>query len=67
MRVVALLEQATGRSATFAPLGMQPGDVPDTFADVNAIVRDHGYAPTTTIDDGVPRFVQWYRDYHHQA
>ena len=67
MRVVALLEQATGKTATFAREGMQQGDVPDTFADISAIARDHGYAPTTAIDVGVPRFVQWYRDYHHSA
>ena len=67
MRVVGLLEQATGKTATFTREGMQQGDVPDTFADISAIARDHGYAPTTAIDVGVPRFVQWYRDYHHQA
>ena len=36
----------------------------DTFADISAIHRDHGYAATTLMDDGVPRFVRWYRDYH---
>ncbi|WP_293945347.1 NAD-dependent epimerase/dehydratase family protein [Sphingomonas sp.] len=67
MRVVRLLEAETGRSAIIDAKGMQVGDVADTFADISAIARDHGYAPTTTIDVGVPRFVQWYRDYHHQA
>ena len=67
MRVVRLLEAETGRSAIIDAKGMQVGDVADTFADISAIVRDHGYAPTTTIDIGVPRFVQWYRDYHHEA
>ena len=67
MRVVRLLEAETGRSAIIDAKGMQVGDVADTFADISAIARDHGYAPTTTIDIGVPRFVQWYRDYHHQA
>ena len=46
------------------PQPMQPGDVRDTFADISAIERDHGFRPTTTIDEGVPRFVQWYREYH---
>ncbi|MFL6829158.1 MAG: NAD-dependent epimerase/dehydratase family protein [Sphingomicrobium sp.] len=64
MRVVDLLEQATGRKALLSPEPMQPGDVKDTFADISAIERDHGFKPTTTIDEGVPRFVAWYRDYH---
>lgn len=63
-RLVALLEQATGRRATIEAQPMQPGDVPDTYADISAIARDHGYAPTTPIDIGVPRFVEWFRDYH---
>jgi UDP-glucuronate 4-epimerase len=64
MRVVELLEQATGRKALIDPQPMQPGDVKDTFADISAIERDHGFHPRTTIDDGVPRFVEWYREYH---
>ena len=64
MRVVALLEQATGRTALLDPQPMQVGDVKDTFADISAIERDLGFAPATSIDEGVPRFVAWYRDYH---
>ena len=64
MRVVELLEQATGKKALLDPQPMQPGDVKDTFADISAIERDHGFKPTTTIDEGVPRFVAWYKDYH---
>jgi UDP-glucuronate 4-epimerase len=64
MRVVELLERSTGRKALLDPRPMQPGDVRDTFADISAIERDHGFRPTTTIDEGVPRFVQWYREYH---
>ena len=64
MRLIEILEQATGRKALLDPQPMQPGDVKDTFADISAIERDHGFAPTTTIDEGVPRFVRWYRDYH---
>jgi len=63
-RMVALLEQSTGREAMIEPSPMQAGDVRDTFADISAIARDHGYAPTTSIDDGIPLFVNWYRDYH---
>jgi UDP-glucuronate 4-epimerase len=64
MRVVQLLERATGRKALLDPRPMQPGDVKDTFADISAIERDLGFKPTTTIDEGVPLFVAWYRDYH---
>ena len=64
MRVVELLEQETGRKALCDPQPMQIGDVKQTFADISAIERDHGFRPSTTIDEGVPRFVAWYREYH---
>jgi UDP-glucuronate 4-epimerase len=64
MRVVELLERSTNLKALIDPQPMQPGDVRDTFADISAIERDHGFRPSTTIDEGVPRFVQWYREYH---
>ena len=64
MRVVELIEQATGRKALLDPKPMQIGDVKETFADISAIERDHGFKPATSIDEGVPRFVAWYRDYH---
>ena len=64
MRMIELLEQAIGRKATCRLEPMQPGDVPATFADIDAIHRDHGYQPTTPIDIGIPKFVDWYRSYH---
>jgi UDP-glucuronate 4-epimerase len=64
MRVVQLLEQETGREALLDPKPMQVGDVKETFADISAIERDHGFKPVTGIDEGVPRFVRWYREYH---
>jgi UDP-glucuronate 4-epimerase len=64
MRVVALLEAATGRKALLDPQPMQVGDVKETFADISAIERDLGFEPATAIDEGVPRFVAWYREYH---
>jgi UDP-glucuronate 4-epimerase len=64
MRVVELIEQAAGRKALLDPQPMQAGDVKDTFADISAIERDLGFEPTTNIDEGVPRFVAWYREYH---
>ena len=64
MRMVGLLEQATGRKATIDFQPMQPGDVKDSHADISAIERDHGFQPTTRIDEGIPRFVEWYMRYH---
>ncbi len=64
MRLVEILEQTTGIKAEIDLQPMQPGDVTDSFADISAIRRDHGFEPTTSIDAGVPRFVEWYRDYH---
>jgi UDP-glucuronate 4-epimerase len=64
MRVVELLEEATGRKALVDPKPMQPGDVTETYADISAIQRDLGFEPSTTIDAGVPKFVNWYREYH---
>jgi UDP-glucuronate 4-epimerase len=64
MRVIELLEQETGRKALLDPKPMQPGDVRETFADISAIERDHGFVPATSIDEGIPRFVAWYREYH---
>ena len=64
MRFVALLEQETGRKALLDPKPMQVGDVRETFADISAIERDHGFKPTTSIEQGIPRFVRWYREYH---
>jgi UDP-glucuronate 4-epimerase len=64
MRVVELLEQETGCKALLDPKPMQIGDVKETFADISAIERDHGFRPVTGIDEGVPRFVEWYREYH---
>jgi UDP-glucuronate 4-epimerase len=64
MRLVELLEQETGRKALLDPMPMQIGDVRETFADISAIERDHGFKPATSIEEGVPRFVSWYREYH---
>lgn len=63
-RMIELLEQSCGRAAEKRLMPMQPGDVRDTYADISAIQRDLGFAPTTAIDEGIPRFVNWYRDYH---
>ncbi len=64
MRVVEILEGECGRKAELELLPMQPGDARQSFADITAIQRDLGFAPTTSIDVGVPNFVRWYREYH---
>jgi UDP-glucuronate 4-epimerase len=64
MKVIGLLEEACGKKAEMEMLPMQPGDVHKTYADIEAIRRDLGYAPTTSIEVGVPKFVEWYRGYH---
>ena len=64
LRYIELLEQAIGRPAVMEMKPMQPGDVPDTAADVSALAAATGYAPSTPVEAGVPRFVHWYRDYY---
>jgi len=61
---IAALEQALGQRAKKTLLRMQPGDVPETFADIEDAQRDLGFAPKTRIEDGLARFVAWYKDYH---
>jgi UDP-glucuronate 4-epimerase len=63
-RFVEVLEQAIGKKAEIEFGPMQPGDVASTYADIEATQRDFGFEPTTSIEDGLPRFVQWYRDYY---
>ena len=60
-RLVEVIEQACGKPLLLDHQPMQPGDVPDTYADISAIAADHGFAPTTPIDSGIPRFVDWFR------
>ena len=64
MKVIGLIEAATGRKAELDLLPMQPGDVHMTAANIDAIAGDLEYRPTTSIEVGVPAFVEWYRGYH---
>lgn len=61
---IEALEVALGRPAERELLPLQAGDVPDTFADVSDLERELGYRPTTSVREGVARFVEWYRAYH---
>ena len=60
---IKVLEANLGKKATLELLPLQPGDVPDTFANVDDLVSDFDFKPTTTIEEGIERFVAWYRDY----
>ncbi|MEQ8603138.1 MAG: NAD-dependent epimerase [Marivibrio sp.] len=64
MRLIEVLESALGVKAEIDFQPMQPGDVRETYADISAIERDFGYKPTTPIDVGIPKFVEWYRGFH---
>ena len=64
MAYIDTLEKFLGKTAEKNLLPLQPGDVPDTFADVEALVEDVGYKPNTSIQQGIERFVSWYRNYY---
>jgi UDP-glucuronate 4-epimerase len=64
MRYIEILEDCLGRKAEKNLLPMQPGDVPDTYADVEDLVADVGYRPATPVEAGVRRFVEWYLNYY---
>ncbi len=67
LRYIEVLEQCLGKKAEKNLLPMQPGDVPDTFADVDDLVRDVGYKPATSVETGVKNFVDWYLRYYTRA
>jgi UDP-glucuronate 4-epimerase len=66
-RYIALLEECLGRKAEKILLPLQMGDVPNTWADIEDLVRDTGYAPQTQVEEGVRRFVEWYLDYYNST
>jgi UDP-glucuronate 4-epimerase len=64
MELIATLERALGRKAELEMLPMQPGDAPATRADAQALFQATGHAPSVGLEEGVQRFVDWYRDYY---
>ena len=64
MHYIEVLENCLGRKAQKNFLPLQLGDVPDTFADIDDLVRDVGYRPSTTVEVGVKRFVDWFCEYY---
>ncbi|QDM17983.1 NAD-dependent epimerase [Tardiphaga sp. vice278] len=67
MRVVDILEKELGRSAIKQFLPIQPGDVTETYADVDDLMRDVGFSPKTTLEHGIGQFISWFRDYHQDS
>jgi UDP-glucuronate 4-epimerase len=63
MDYIGALEKALGKKAEMEMLPLQPGDVPDTYADVTELVEQFGYKPATPVEQGIANFVAWYRDY----
>ena len=63
MEYIAAIEQALGKIAQKEYLPMQPGDVPKTEADVTDLQQDLGYKPNTPVEEGIKRFVEWYREW----
>jgi UDP-glucuronate 4-epimerase len=61
---VAEIEKALGKTAQKELLPLQPGDVPDTYADVDALIRDFDYKPTTKVEQGIVKFVEWFKTYY---
>jgi UDP-glucuronate 4-epimerase len=66
MRYIEILEDCLGKKAELNLLPLQPGDVPDTYASVDNLVKDVGYKPATSVEEGVSRFVNWYQAYYQQ-
>jgi UDP-glucuronate 4-epimerase len=64
LRYIEVLEQCLGKKAQLELLPLQPGDVPDTEADVTDLIADVGYKPATSVESGVKAFVEWYRAYY---
>lgn len=64
LRYIEVLEDTLGKKATKNFLPMQPGDVPATYADVDALVQDFNYKPGTTLEYGIGKFVEWYKNYY---
>lgn len=61
---ITAIENACGKKAVLDLLPMQPGDVPITYADIDSLVEDTGFSPNTPLQDGINRFVEWYRNYY---
>jgi len=61
---IKILEKLLGKKARMNLLPMQPGDVPRTFADIDDLMKDVSFKPATSVEDGIRRFIEWYREYY---
>jgi UDP-glucuronate 4-epimerase len=64
MDFIETIEKVVGKKAKKKLMPMQPGDVPSTYADTTALERDFGYKPKVSVEEGVAKFVEWYRNYY---
>jgi UDP-glucuronate 4-epimerase len=64
LRFIEVIEEKLGKKAVKNLLPIQEGDVPETFADVEALTRDVGFKPSTSIEDGIGKFIEWYKEYY---
>lgn len=64
LHFISVIERCLGRSAIKTLMPLQPGDVPETFANIDDLIRDTGFQPATSIEIGIPRFISWYRSYY---
>ncbi len=64
MHLIELIAGSLGVEPKLDMLPMQPGDVPSTYADIDRIKSKVGFEPTTSLEEGIPRFVAWYKQYH---
>jgi UDP-glucuronate 4-epimerase len=63
LHFIQVIEDALGRKAEKNFLPLQPGDVPQTYADIDDLIRDVGFKPATTLEEGIPKFIAWYRKF----
>ncbi len=63
MHFIQVIEDCLGKKAEKNLLPLQPGDVPATYADIDDLIRDTGFKPETTLEEGIPKFISWYREY----
>ena len=64
MDYIQIIEKACSKKANLKLLPMQPGDVLETFADIEHTTEELGFSPKTNLEEGIPRFVEWFREYH---
>lgn len=64
LRFIEIIEECLGKKARKNLMPMQPGDVPATYANIDDLMRDVGFKPSTTLEEGIPRFIAWYKDYY---